>query len=214
MMIEVRCIDAVWKIVDLLSFIPKYWCFELVAGPTHQPRNLTRKRCLRAWVTSNFLNFRQFLYLPLKTAQQLGEMLYFTHSSFPEIQRVTLFAFLIIWVLKWSYSSEQTNYTCCFVYYFKDVWCIDANVFFLRLGGDGWMVLLKHSEDEWMAFLRCGENGWVVRLCHSIKERAEDGWLTFSVFVDLRTDRTNITWIASKKLAPIAFEHTSKWWLL
>ena len=46
--------------------------------------------------------------------------------------------------------------------------------------------MLKHSEDEWR------EKGWMVTLCHGIKVRAEDGWLTFSVSVDFRTYRTNL----------------------
>lgn len=99
---------------------------------------------------------------------------------------------------KWNRLNKVDNippnklgtYMCCFVFCIKDVWCTDANVL-LQPAEDGWMVMLKHSEDEWIAFLRRWEKGWMVRLCHSIKERAEDGWLTFSVFVNFRTDRTN-----------------------
>ncbi len=104
-----------------------------------------------------------------------------------------------IWVLKRDSISEitffktnlETLHAALYSKPIKDVWCIDADVL-LQPAEDGWMVMLKHSEDEWITFLWCGEKGWMVRLRHSIKERAEDGWLTFSVFVDFRTGQTHL----------------------
>lgn len=40
--------------------------------------------------------------------------------------------------------------------------------------------------------------------------RAEDGWLTFSVFVDFKDTEDKHIWIASKRRAPIAFVQ-DKW---
>lgn len=69
------------------------------------------------------------------------------------------------------------------------------------------MVRLKHSEDEWTALLQCGEEGWMIRLCHSIKEMAEDGWLTFPLFADIKNRKgTNIVGFLPKRwhILPLA----------
>lgn len=105
-----------------------------------------------------------------------------------------------------SYSSKETNCMCCFEYYFKYVQYINAHVL-LQSGGDGWSCWSIVRMDSFFT----GQREWMDG--RTAKERAEDGWLTSSVFVDLRTDRTNITWVASKRLSPFAFEHASKWWL-
>ena len=66
---------------------------------------------------------------------------------------------------------------------FKDVWCIKANGL-LHPAEDRWMVMLEHCVDEQIAFVQGEERERMVRLCRRIKERASDGWLTFSVEKD------------------------------
>lgn len=139
------------------------------------------------------------LYLCHKRSLKVGRdtLLFTIFSQFPRNSKSNFIITLnhnrflkYNWLNKWDDILDPIH-AALFSKLLKDVWCSDANVV-LQPAEDGWMVMLKHSEDEWIVFLRCGEKGWMVRLCHGIKERAEDGWLTFSVLVDLRTDRTNI----------------------